>query len=70
VAAITVYSAPEDGREGRCILLVYYILHYRLMMHGNLNIKFIITCYTSPVLRVCDIRGDFSLYYKSCLHWR
>jgi len=22
-----------------CILLVYYILYYRLMMHGNSNIK-------------------------------
>ena len=59
MAAITVYSAPDDGRKGRpkhvqhtcsfnkhntarvasCWFIIY--IYYRLMMHGNSNIKFL-----------------------------
>ena len=57
MAAVTVYSAPEDGRKGRPkyvehIVVVnkhntarvascWFIIYYRLVMHGNSNIKFV-----------------------------
>jgi len=54
VAAITVYSAPEDGRKGRPkhvehvvfnkhnttrVASCWFFIYYRLAMHGNSNIK-------------------------------
>jgi len=55
VAAVTVYSAPDYGRKGRpkhvehtCsfnkhntarVASCWFIINYRLVMHGNSNIK-------------------------------
>jgi len=55
VAAVTVYSAPDDGRKGRPkhvkrIVVVnkhnnarvascWFIIYYRLVMDGNSNMK-------------------------------
>ena len=52
MAAVTVYSAPDDGRKGRPkhgdvvnkhntakVASCWFIIHYRLVMHGNLNTK-------------------------------
>jgi hypothetical protein len=55
VAAVTVYSAPEDGHKGRpkhvehtCsfnkhntarVASCWFIIYYRLVMHGNSNIE-------------------------------
>ena len=57
MAAVTVYSAPEDGRKGRPkqvehtvvvnkhntarVASCWFIIYYRLVMHGNSNIKYI-----------------------------
>jgi hypothetical protein len=55
VAAVTVYSAPDDGRKGRPkhvehivvnkhntarVASCWFIIYYRLVMHGNSNMKY------------------------------
>ena len=64
MAAVTVYSAPEDGRKGRPkhvehtlvvfnkhntsrVASCWFIIYYRILMHGNSNIKYIISIDTS-----------------------
>ena len=53
MAAVTVYSAPDDGRKGRPkhvehivnkhstarVASCWFIIYCRLVMHGNSNIK-------------------------------
>jgi hypothetical protein len=63
VAAVTVYGAPDDGRKGlpkhvehTCsfnkhntakVASCWFIIYYRLVMHGNTNIKFTLVLYKS-----------------------
>jgi len=50
VAAVTVYSAPDDNMYSILVVVnkhnnarvasCWFIIYYRLVMHGNSNIKF------------------------------
>ena len=69
MAAVTVYSAPEDGRKGHPKHVVFnkhntarvascwFIIYYRLVMHGNSNIKKNIYIYIYPAPTVYHIQS-------------